>query len=222
MVVFGTANAQWDMGSTPTSDTSKSAAAGGSGGGGWGDAGASVTPEAPKKIPYVRFYPPYDSLREIIFYEGMVENEDCDLCTGDSLYKRAKRFLTKRYGKSQLKKMILDEKAADHITLKVMIPMVVVNGRYNKQANGMMEYKVVLRFKDSRYKYQFGNFVHIKSGEGLSETSTKTYHEYYLRVKKGFEATDKFLIAADTEVKSFVAGLTYALKQPYQPDEDDW
>jgi hypothetical protein len=210
-------NAQWD---TPAAtDTTKNAAAAG---GAWGDSDPAAPEKAPK-VPYVRFYPPYDTMREIIFYENAIDFEDCDLCSADSLYWRAKKFLIRRYGsKSNLKKMILSEKPADHITLKVTIPLVVVIGKYSKGAVGMLEYKVSLRFKDSRYKYQFGNFVHIQTAEGLSENATKTYFEYYLKVKKGYEITDRYLIAADAEVKNFIEKLSVALKQPYKPDEEDW
>jgi hypothetical protein len=43
-----------------------------------------------------------------------------------------------------------------------------------------------------------------------------------MRVKRGYEATDKFLLAADREVKDMVASISYALKAPYKPEEDDW
>lgn len=207
-VVCGFANGQWDFGGGST-DTAK--------GGGLGD-----TLGAPKKVAYTRFVPPYDSMREIIFYEGVVENEDCDMCTADSLYWRAKRFLNKKYGKSVFKKMLIEDKPAHHLTIVVQIPMVVVNGKYNKAAKGMLEYKFVIRFQDSRFKYQFGNFVHLQSGEGLVGNPTKTYHEYYMRVKRGYEATDKFLLAADREVKEMVSSISYALRAPYKPEEDDW
>lgn len=202
LVIGGDLSAQWDMGGSV--DTAK------------------IDSSALKKIPYVRFVPPYDTMREIIFYEGVVENEDCQLCTADSLYWRAKKVLLKKYGKADLRKMILDEKVGHHITVKVTLPMVVINGKYSKAAKGMMEYKLCLRFQDSRFKYQFGNFIHLQTGEGLVGNPTKTYHEYYMRVKRGYEATDKFLLASDREVKDMVAKITYALREPYRPEEDEW
>jgi hypothetical protein len=202
LVISGDLSAQWDMGGSV--DTTK------------------IDSSALKKIPYVRFVPPYDTMREIIFYEGVVENEDCQLCTADSLYWRAKKVLLKKYGKSVLRKMILDEKVGHHITVKVTLPMVVINGKYSKAAKGMMEYKLCLRFQDSRFKYQFGNFIHLQTGEGLVGNPTKTYHEYYMRVKRGYEATDKFLLASDREVKDMVSKITYALREPYRPEEDEW
>ena len=62
----------------------------------------------------------------------------------------------------------------------------------------------------------------MQSGEGLVGNPTKTYHEYYMRVKRGYEATDKFLLAADREVKEMVSSISYALRAPYKPEEDDW
>ena len=87
LVIGDDLSAQWDMGGSV--DTAK------------------IDSSSLKKIPYVRFVPPYDTMREIIFYEGVIENEDCQLCTADSLYWRAKKYLSKKYGKAVLKKMIL-------------------------------------------------------------------------------------------------------------------
>jgi hypothetical protein len=202
LVIGGDLSAQWEMGGS--ADTGR------------------IDSSGLKKIPYVRFVPPYDSMREIIFYEGVVENEDCQLCTADSLYWRAKKFLSKKYGKAVLKKMIIDEKIGHHITVKVLLPMILINGKYSKAAKGMIEYKLCLRFQDSRFKYQFGNFVHIQTGEGLVGNPTRIYHEYYMRVKRGYEATDKFLLASDKEVKDMVTAIRYALREPYRPEEDEW
>jgi hypothetical protein len=43
-----------------------------------------------------------------------------------------------------------------------------------------------------------------------------------MRVKKGYQTTDVFLLAADRDVKEFVEGLRKSLRGPYQPDEEDW
>lgn len=228
----GTATAQWgDWGgggeeATPTDTTSKDSSAGTEDGGAWGGAwgGGEETqgPQMPERKPYVRFIPPFDSLREIIYYEGIIEDENCDYCGADSLYWRAKKYMMQRFGKDNIKKFVVEDKKADRITLKVTIPMVTKYGQYKSESAGILEYKVTLRFKDGRYKYQFGNFVHIQTPNGLGKESTRTYHEYYMKVKKGYQVTDKFLLAADREVKEFVDGLKKSLREPYQPDEDDW
>lgn len=192
------------------------------GGGGWGGGGGDNSPKPIEKKPYVRFVPPYDSLRELIFYEGVVDDEQCETCSEDSLFARAKRFLIKRFGEKQYKKMIVEEKANQLIYMKVVMPMVVTLGEYAKRRDGEMEYVMVLRFKEARYKYQFGNFAHVTDPVGLSNDRLRTYHEYYRSTKKGFESTDRYLISADKEVKKMVEGISAALKEAYKPDEDDW
>lgn len=225
--VTGTASAQWDdFGSsgtgTDTASTDSTASTGTSFTDlGWGEEKKNE-PQMPVRKPYVRFNPPYDSMREIIYYEGIIEDENCEFCTADSLYYRAKKYIMSRFGKEQVKKFTVEDITADRITMRITVPMTVKYGEYKKFESGMLEYKVTLRFKDFRYRYQFGNFVHIESPNGLAKDATRTYHEYYMKVKKGYQNTDQFLLAADREVKEFVDGLKKSLKEPYQPDEDDW
>ncbi len=217
-------NAQ-DWGSPVATDTSAvdstAPAPDASGGSGWG---GTKEPEMPKRAIYKRFNPPYDTMREIIYYEGVIEDEGefPEKNGADSMYWRAKKFLLKRYGKENLKKWVVEDKKNERITLKLAIPMVVKMGEYKKTDAGILEYKLTIRFKDGRYKYQFGNFVHIQSPNGLGKESSKTYHEYYLKLKKGYEASDRYLLAADREVHEVVLGLKKTLHEPYQPDEDDW
>lgn len=221
-LAVSTLSAQWgdegdDAASNDTASMEVSA-----GGGGWGGGAADNSPKPIEKKPYVRFVPPYDSLRELIFYEGVVDDEECETCGEDSLFARAKRFLIKRFGEKQYKKMIVEEKANQLIYMKVVMPMVVTLGEYAKRRDGEMEYVMVLRFKEARYKYQFGNFAHVTDPVGLSNDRLRTYHEYYRKAKKGYESTDRYLIAADKEVKKMVEGISAALKEAYKPDEDDW
>lgn len=223
-VVAGNAKAQfdgWGSSGDVAADTASAAPAESSFAGfGWGNEKEEA--KMPERKPYVRFVPPYDSMREIIYYEGVIEDENCDYCTADSLYWRARHYIVSKFGKDKTKKFILEDIKADRITMRVTIPLIVTYGQYRKFEAGQLEYKVTLRFKDYRYKYQFGNFVHIETPNGLATAATRTYHEYYMRVKKGFQNTDQYLLAADREVKEFVAGLKKSLKEPYQPDEDDW
>jgi hypothetical protein len=226
--VFGTCGfgSAQDWGSHAATDTAKvdstAATADASGGSGWGM--GSKESEMPKRAIYKRFTPPFDSMREIIYYEGIIEDEGefPEKNGADSLYWRAKKFLLQRYGKDNLKKWTIEDKKADRLTLKMTVPMIVKMGDYKKMESGFLEYKLTIRFKDGRYKYQFGNFVHIQSPNGLGKEPTRTYHEYYMRVKKGFEVTDKYLLTADREVHEVVMGLKKSLHEPYQPDEDDW
>ncbi|NBP05765.1 MAG: DUF4468 domain-containing protein [Bacteroidetes bacterium] len=193
-------------------------------GGGWGEEeqapGVQITP----RVPYKRFIPPYDSLREIIYYSGVIEDENCETCGADSLYWRAMLYLKKRFGKEKMKdkSWVLENVVGNKIVMKITVPMMVQTNQFNKKQSGMMEFRMALRFQESRYKYQFGNFVHIEVERGAEARMIRTYHEYYMRVKKGYQTTDVFLLAADRDVKEFVEGLRKSLRGPYQPDEEDW
>jgi hypothetical protein len=192
------------------------------GGGGWGGGGGFGGKQKDTLPPYTRFIPPYDSLREMIFYEGVIEDMECEYCSEDSLYLRAQRYLESIYGKKEYKKFIVEAKPGQVIWLKVEIPMLIERGAYSKAPSGLLEFSMVIRFKEARYKYQFGNFAHITEPKGLAESRLKTYHEYYMKTKRGFRSTDMYLITADKEVKKTIEGLKQALKEPYKPDEDDW
>ena len=74
---------QWgfggDGGSPAPAGGDTTAPAADAGGGGWGSEGGGAADEpAIKKAPYIRFIPPYDSMREIIFYENIIEDEACE------------------------------------------------------------------------------------------------------------------------------------------------
>ena len=193
--------------------------------GGWG-ASTEETPavQVKPKVPYKRFIPPFDTSREIIYYSGVIEDEKCETCGADSLYWRTLKYLTKKFGKENMKdkKWVLENVVGNKIVLKVTTPMLIQGNAYNKMQSGYLEYRIAIRFQEGRFKYQFGNFVHIQVERGSEAKTIRTYHEYYMRVKKGYQNTDPFLLAADRDVKDIVEGLTKALKGPYQPDEDDW
>lgn len=191
------------------------------GGGGWGSS-EGFSKQKDTLPPYKRFIPPYDSLREMIFYEGVIEDMECEYCSEDSLYLRAAGYLQSIYGAKQYKKFIVEAKPGQVIWLKVEIPMLVERGAYSKGPSGLLEFNLVIRFKEARYKYQFGNFAHITEPTGLADSRLKTYHEYYMKTKRGFRATDQFLVTADKEIKKTIEGLKKALKESYKPDEDDW
>jgi hypothetical protein len=226
VMTMSDAYGQWGFGGdggSPAPAAGDTTAPAADAGGGWGSEGGGAAEEqAIKKAPYIRFIPPYDSMREIIFYENIIEDEACENCGADSLYWRAKKYLVQRFGKEGYKKMVIEDKIAERIVLKITIPMICTYGKYNKKQEGMLEYRLSLRFKDSRYKYQFGNFVHVEVEDGLGAKISRTYHEHYMRLKKGFQFTDRYLMAADTEVAEVVKAFKKTLREPFQPDEDDW
>lgn len=239
LVAFPLATMAQEWGSsTPSADTTKvdsipsTPDASGSYGG-WEDpfADKKNEPQAPVRIPYKRFVPPYDSLREIIFYEGIVrepspEEANVAMNVADSFYWRAKKFLIARYGKENVKKWTFEDKATSSggkmFSMTITIPMIVRSGESKKVESGQLEFKLTMRFTEDKYKYQFGNFVHIETPNGLGTKPTRTYHEYYMKQKRGYEMSDKYLLAADREVKEVVDGLRKRLRAPYQPDEDAW
>ncbi|MBM3920702.1 MAG: DUF4468 domain-containing protein [Sphingomonadales bacterium] len=223
---FQTASAQeWgtDLRSPGVADTAARDTAASSGGG-WGEEPGTQEVSVKPRVPYKRFVPPYDTLREIIYYSGVIDDELCETCGADSLYWRAMRYLTKRFGKEKMKDKtwLLENVVGNKIVMKITVPMMIQTNQFNKKQSGMMEYRMALRFQESRYKYQFGNFVHVEVERGAEARMIRTYHEYYMRVKKGFQNTDVYLLAADRDVKAFVEGLRKSLRGPYQPDEDDW
>ena len=198
------------------------------GGDGGGSGGTGIQDPKPYKFEvaeYKRFAPPYDTNREVIFYTGVVEDYDCLECGTDSLYFRAKKYLLSYFGKKNLKSFITEDKEMEKIELLVRRPMLVSVNKNNKVQQGLLEYKVTLQFRDARYKYQFGYFVHEESMAGNQNRISRTYHEYYRKNKKGVMDSDRYLLAADREVKEIVKGLRKALKEPYNPmeaGEDDW
>jgi hypothetical protein len=246
LLLASTSHAQWgggwggdggsDAGDTDMSDSASTDDDGGgwgSGGGGWGDDGGDMggsgfkdpEPYKFKVADYKRFSPPYDTNREIIFYQGVVEDYDCLECAADSLYWRTKYFLTQYYGEAALKSYTQEDKKLETIKLLVRKPMLISYNKHSKVQSGTLEYTVTLQFRDGRYKYQFGNFVHEEAGLGNKNRTTRTYHEYYMKTNKGVINTDRYLLTADKEVKAMVAGMKKALKEPYNPieaGEDDW
>lgn len=217
---------QWDDAGTTDTSTKDSAKSSG-GGGGWGDdwgggGGSKSSEKAIEYKEYSRFVPPFDSLRDLIYYEGVIELTDPISPNSDTLWLRVRNFLNKRYGKENVKKFIIEEKKPDKMILKVIIPMVVSKGQFAKGEQGQLEFKLVIRLKDGdRLKYQAMNFVHVVTPAGAIGKPVRTYHEFYMRIKKGYQATDGYLLAADKEIKGFGDGLKKAVQDPYNPEEED-
>lgn len=174
---------------------------------------------------YERILMPFDTIRELIYYTEVIEEEDCEECMADSLYYRTRKFLTGLYGKKGLKKFMDEDKKMQKMVLIVNQPMMVRKNKFSKNQNGFYEYKLIIRFQDFRYKYDVSNFVHITPPEGAQKDPQRTYMEYYVKSEKNIEANDKLLRTVDTDMKEFVEGLKKALKDPPFLGEDldnDW
>ena len=178
-----------------------------------------------KRPTYERIQMPFDSIRELIYYSEIIEEEDCEECMADSLYIRSRKFLTSLYGKKSLKKFISEDEAMQKMVLTVKKPMYLRKNKFAKAQAGDYEYKLILRFQDYRYKYDVSNFVHITPPLGAQKDPQRTYMEYYVKSDKDIEANDKLLRNVDIDIKEFVAELKKALKDPPFLGEDldnDW
>jgi len=170
-----------------------------------------------------RFQAPYDSLRELIYYSNVVEDPNCNECSADSLYIRSLRYLKGRFGEKALKEMTQEAKPGNKLTVLLKVPLVTKPQVNVVIKEGFIEYKLILRFQDNRFKYEFSNFVHIRDIQGAAGGQTRTYAEYYRQAKTYTRANDLYLMGMDMEVKQTVATMTKALKEKWKPeDEDDW
>lgn len=191
---------------------------------GYDDGSGSSDVAGPMRFEkHERFQAPYDSLRELIFYSGVVEDPNCNECSADSLYIRALRYLKNRFGEKGLKEMTQEAKPGNKLTLLIKVPLVTKPQVNVVIKEGFVEYKMILRFQDNRYKYEFSNFVHIRDVQGATGGVSRTYAEYYRQAKTYTRANDLYLMGMDMEVKQTVAQCSKALKEKWKPDdEDDW
>ena len=177
------------------------------------------TQKKPEKKPYVRIEMPYDTITEMIHYTGIVEQPDSYY---DSLYIRAKRYLISRFS---LKEKDFKESATtmDKIIMTLQLPYHMQKNKYVKEHVGNLEFKLALRFKDGKYKYDIDHLKHVYP-ENASGSSTPEYAylEYYMRSERNIIYYDLLLRAADKEINSLIGEIKNALKEPIYIDEDDW
>ena len=167
--------------------------------------------------PYERIVLHIDSVTNLITYLGVVEQEE----TGsDSLYTRAKRWATARFGKSEKGVFELDKKN-QKLIIKGTLTAYNYNSKYTKRAIGKYEFKVTVWIKEGRYKYQISNLVHegIKPNNG---NATRNYFEFYNTSNKAVKTYDKILRDADTDIKKLMADFEKCMKDPVIVDEEDW
>lgn len=176
-------------------------------------------PKKPEKKPYVRIQMPYDTLTELIHYTGIVEQEESYY---DSLYIRAKRYLITKFSLKE-KDFKESETTMDKIVMTLQLPYHMQKNKYVKEHVGNLEFKLALRFKDGKYKYDIDHLKHVypenASGTSLPEYA---YLEYYMRAERNIIYHDLLLRAADKEINSLIGEIRKALKEPVYIDEDDW
>jgi len=172
--------------------------------------------------PFIRHKVPYDSMRKMIFYDTIVEDWDCEFCSEDSLFNRADRYFDETYGKKDYKRFTLNKKANGIIELHVKKPFLVKLSDNATNIPGDIEFDLVVRIKEARYKVQAGSFILVAAPKGLGKDYVNTYMEHFITTKKGVHMADLYLKSLDVDVQDLINGLIKSMKEPYQPDEDDW
>lgn len=221
----------WGDDDSNDSDTTEKTDDDGGWGGDWGgDFGGDQkqdkgTPPKPIKA-YERIdFIPIDTLTKLITYTEVhdVEN-NCEYCTADSLYFRAKKYLLEKYGdgKKFPKDWIIEDTENQRIILKVRLPMMAqVSPSVNRQI-GFYEYKFQLWIRDYAYKYKFTNIVHLDPVvAGKPNTFNETYMEYYTKNQKKVRFSDSLLMAVDKDMKALIADIIRVMKDPVTVDIDE-
>lgn len=181
--------------------------------------GAEAAPKKPEKKPYVRITMPYDTLTELITYTGVIEQEDSYF---DSLYLRAKNFLISKF---DLRDKDFKETATnmDKIIMTLKMPYLMHTNKYVTTDVGKLEFKLALRFKDGKYKYDIDHLKHVMPLNAAGNTQPEyAYLEYYIRAERAVIYNDLLLRAANKEINSLIGEIKKALKEPIFVDEDDW
>ena len=198
------------------------------------DFGSSDKDEyTPKKIirkPYVRFIPPYDSVRELVLYKAVVEVKDRDgyEIEIDTINFRAHQWLEEEYGK-ELKKVILiddvNENAGEFeykVKIHATFPCMIAPNEFTQVENGQVEYDLEIRVRDGRYRYTVKNLVHIAPPRPGEKDGERTYFEYLMKTEDDIREGDKILIAADKKINSMMSDLQRICQTNPVEEEDDW
>jgi hypothetical protein len=180
---------------------------------------------------YVRFEPPYDSIREMVTYSGTVEVVDAEdyEIEVDTIYARAKIWMQDEFGSKKLKKMTkidgLNEKASEteyKIVLRGTFPCVVEPNKFTQTQDGDIQFKMEVRFREGRYRYRINNLVHVSpliSGEKENE---QTYFEYYMKAEDNVRGGDIILLAANKKISEMIDGLRKSCQSNPIEEDDDW
>ncbi len=176
-----------------------------------------------------KYHMPLDSISGLITYLEVVQVKEQinseSFPYQDSLYLRAKRWLSSMYSKKQLKNMIQEEGIYPegeglYFLLKSNFPLVKKINESVKEDDGRIEFEMQVRFKDERYRYKIDNFVHVKiDGNGEAD---RIYLEYYKNTEDNVSMNNSVLITVDEQIKEMVAKLKDYCAEPIWVDEDDW
>jgi hypothetical protein len=199
------------------------------GGGGGGVKNDKGTPPKPIR-PYERIIDmiPIDSITKLVCYTAVHDVESqCEECTADSLYLRAKAYLLQRFGdgKKFPKKWIVEDTENQRIILTVRLPLEIDANTHSKRKIGEYEFKFQLWVRDYAYKYKFINIVHLEPKLGSKPNDyTSIYAEHYLKVERQVRPADSVLLAIDRDMKDLIKNLVEVMKDPVTLgiDEEDF
>jgi hypothetical protein len=218
--------AQWGWGEeTEESDTTENNNSFGDFGGDEGPRDEKGTPPKPI-VKYERIENiPVDTLTKLITYTAVHDVEsNCEYCTADSLYFRAKNYLLKKFGdgKKFPKEWIVEDAVNQRIILKVRSPLMIEPNPHTLKREGDYEYRFQLWIRDFAYKYKFTSFVHQDPVvAGKPGTFTPVYAEFYLKNKTKVRFTDMILLAIDRDMKKLIEELVLIMKDPVTVDIDE-
>jgi hypothetical protein len=183
------------------------------------------------RAPYVRFVPPYDSIREMVTYSGdvkVLDAEDYEIEV-DTIYARAKNWMAEEFGSKRLKKMTkidgINERASEteyKIVIRGDFPCIVEPNEFTKKQDGDVKFKMELRFREGRYRYRINNLVHISPLVAGERTPEQTYFEYYMKSKDDVRGGDVILLAADKKINEMIDGLRKTCQTNPLEEDDDW
>ncbi len=167
-------------------------------------------------VAYKRIVLNFDSITNLITYNGVVEQEDSG---SDSLYARAKKFGEKIFGKDN--NIFEVQKYGQKLVMNGSINAYSYANKYNKKSIGKYEFKLIVLIKEGRYKYSITNLVH-RGPVPANGKPFRNYFEYYYNSTTNIRGNDIILRYADREIKDTIARFQTSMKEPKLVDEDEW
>ncbi len=201
--------------------------------GSYGSSSSGTEKFVPKKIvrkPYVRFVPPYDSIRELVLYKAVIEVKDREgyEVEIDTINWRTHQWLEAEFGKN-LKKFLTSDginNNAGEMEYKIKIHGTFVcevePNEFTKVKNGHVEYDMEIRVRDGRYRYTVKNLVHVAEPRPGEKEGERTYFEYLMKSEDNVQGGDKVLIAADKKITAMMDELQKICQTSPIEEEDDW
>ncbi len=204
---------------------------------GWGDDfgfGMDEEKEEEPEIiraPYVRFVPPYDTVYELVTYEGVVNVLDADgyEVEIDTIMFRANQWLEEEFGKKKLKNFLTSNDVnsnASELEYKIIVngkfPCIVKPNEFTQYQDGEIQFRMEIRIRDGRYRYKVNNLVHIAPVRVNEKEGIATYFEYLMKSQNDVRGGDVILKSADRKINEMIAALEKKCKTGPVLEEDEW